>query len=455
MSIKSKLNRSLGLENLLEIPVADNDAFDDVGTVVDAVMPDGTPTPEADTVELEIVYNAAYTSEQDLEELIEASQGIESVCLAMYIDQRDGGLTQQSARYAALALESVGAPYDITARDMGMVSLESFDGDRSRATSVSMEGLLDTLKGWWEAIVRKFKELLAKLNKYWQQSWSAAARLKSRAEALKAKSRNVSGTMTERNLEDASLYSALNIRGKVVPAAQLITAYNQLSVPVKSPMQTDKVEAVISKFFDDLKWDNLNAGAETWRASIMSMITIPAGKLDSTFKVNDITPDFNYLKGIGGLPGNKAVVFGLNIPTTLTTTDKVLKQFTFKVADDDKDFKTPSTKPKLPTLTASEVETLCDAVITAMDTAIRNKSDGAKSVKLAKKVEDEGNSFMRDAPTDVDATKSAQASALMSDMVSIAKEVQSGNTQVLRYAMRTTNSMLSYAAKSLSKFKKS
>ena len=453
MSIRSKLNRSLGLESSMTVGVGDNDAFDEVGTVVDSVMPDGTPTPESDVVELEIIYDDAFTSKDDLEELIAAASGIETVVLAMADDQTNGGLTEQSSRYAEVALESIGRRYSITPRDMGMVSLESFSGDSKHANVVSMEGIIDTLKSWWDAIVTKFKQLIVKLNKYWQESWSGAARLKSRAEALKAKSRSIKGSIKEKNIEDAGLYNALNIRGKVASPSELIAAYSKVSVPVKSPLQTEKVEAVIDQIFADLKWDNLNAGAANYGRKIMGMITIPSGKLDSSFKINETVPANGMLKGIGGLPGNKAIAWGLNIADSNVATIDVLSKFVFQVAVDDRDFKTPNTKPKLPTLSAAEVESLCDAVITAMDTAIRNKTDGAKSVKLAKKVEDEGTSFMREAPADVEATKSAAASKLMSDMVSIAKEATTGNVQVLRYSMRTTKAMLSYAAKSLSNFK--
>lgn len=454
MSIRTKLSRSLGLENIADVPVGDNDAFDDVGTVVDAVMPDGTPTPEADTVELEIVYDEAFTSAEELTELVEAAQGIESIRAAMSDAHRNGGMTKESARYAAIALEAIGQTYTASAADMGMVSLESFSDNRAHATTVSMEGVIDTLKSWWATIVEKFKDLMKKIMKYYQETWSGAARLKSRAEGLKAKARKVEGTMDEKTIEDKSLFNSLNIAGSVPTASNVVDGLKRAGAAVKTSITPDTLESRLDGVFK-LNAKDVASAVDTRKLAI-DLVPYTSSGSPTGVKIHDAAPIAD-VNGMYGLPGNQAIIWGMTKKATVAeagSTVKQLQHFQFRVITENAAFKTPSTTKKIATLTLSDCENICDVVIDNMANIIRNKTDGSKSLKLAENVKKKGDEFIKNLDEDMDAAKRTRATQLMTGVTHIAGEVQQGNVAVLRYNMRTSKAALSWVARSMSQFKK-
>lgn len=454
MSIRNKLNRSLGLENIADVPVADNDAFDDVGTVVDAVMPDGTPTPEADVVELEIVYDEAFTSAEDLTELVEAAQGIESIREAMHDAHQNGGMTQESARYAAVALEAIGQTYTASATDMGMVSLENFNDNRANATSVSMEGVIDTLKSWWATIVEKFKDLMKKIMKYYQETWSGAARLKSRAEGLKAKSRKVEGSIDTKTIEDKGLFNSLNIAGNVPTASNVVDGLKRAGVAAKTSITADTLESRLDDVFKLGKKDI--ASAVESRSFAVDLVPYTSSGSATGVKIHDAAP-IPSVNGIWGLPGNQAIIWGLTKKLSVGdvgSTVKQLQSFQFRVITENAAFKAPSTAKKMDTLSLSDCENLCDIVIDNMANIIRNKTDGSKALKLADNVKKKGDEFIKDLDEEMDASKRTRATSLMTGVTHIAGEVQQGNAAVLRYNMRTSKAALSWVSRSMSNYKK-
>ena len=451
MSIRSKLNRSLGLENIADVPVADNDAFDEVGTVVDSVMPDGTPTPEADVVELEIVYDEAFTSGEDLAELVEAAQSIEVVRETMADSHANGGLTPESARYAEVALEAIGLRYKATAGDMGMVSLESFGNNRSNATTVSMEGVVDTLKSWWTTIVEKFKDMLKKIAKYYQETWSGAARLKTRAEGLKAKARKVDGLMDKKTFEDKALFNGLNIVGAEPTSSTVIDGLKRAGVAVKSPVTPDELESTLESVFKLTDTGSTNSSEANKLAN--KLINYTASGSAARLTIHDKGP-VNTVKVIGSLPGNQAIIWGLTKTSTEAPGAKILQSYQFRVVTQDTKFKTPTTAKKINALSTTECENICDAVIDNMANIIRNKTDGAKSLKLADNIKTKGDEFIKGLDEDTAQTVRTNANHLMTGVTHLGTEIQQGNAAVLRYNMRVSKTALSWVARSLSNFKK-
>ena len=449
MSIRSKLNRSLGLENIADVPVADNDAFDEVGTVVDSVMPDGTPTPEADVVELEIVYDEAFTSGEDLAELVEAAQSIEVVRETMADSHANGGLTPESARYAEVALEAIGLRYTASARDMGMVSLESFGNNRSTATTVSMEGVVDTLKSWWTTIVEKFKDMLKKISKYYQESWSGAARLKTRAEALKAKARNVKGSIDKKTLEDKALFNGLNIAGSEPTVSSVLDGLKRAAVVSKSPVTPEELESKLDSIFKLSPTGGTNSSSVVSLADSLVKYT---GGSKGKVTIHDAAP-IATVDVIAGLPGNQAIVWGLTKGFGDAPGAKILQTYQFRVVAEDSKLKASTTAKKVPALNSTECENICDVIIDNMTVIIRNKTDGAKALKLADNIKTKGDSFIKDLDEDINQTARQNANHLMTGVTHIGAEIQQGNAAVLRYNMRVSKTALSWVARSLSNFK--
>lgn len=451
MSIKHKLNRSLGLENIADVPVADNDAFDDVGAVVDAVMPDGTPTPEADVVELEIVYDEAFTSGEDLAELVEAAQSIEVVRETMSDAHANGGLTPESARYAEVALEAIGIRYRATANEMGMVSLESFGDNRVQATTVSMEGVVDTLKSWWATIVQKFKDMIQKINKYYQESWSGAARLKKRAEGLKAKSRKVEGVIDNKTFDDKALFNGLNIAGAEPTASSVTDGLKRAGVAAKSPVTPDTLETKLDGILKLTNTGNVElSGIMTLAKQLVSYSASGSG---GKLKIHGSSP-LATVSSITGLPGNQAIVWGVTKSAGDAPGAKILQSYQFRVVAEDASLKSSSSAKKVPALSLTECENMCDVIIDNMANIIRNKSDSSKSLKLADNIKSKGDTFIKGLDDDITTEARQNATHLMVGVTHIGTEIQQGNAAVLRYNMRVSKTALSWVARSLSNFKK-
>ena len=459
MSIRDKLNRSLGLEN--DAPTVEiNVDVDEAGVPLDGVDLEGNPTPEVDEAEMLEAASEIEDDSDEIDELEEAQATLESLSTLMREDYQNGGMSPESARFAAIAVESISLKYGITAQEVG-ISLESFGSDRNAGTIVSMEGVRDFISNIVRTIIEKVKELMKKVADFYQRNLSGAAGLKRRAEALKKKARNVTGTkMKETKLEDKALFARLNIQGNAPTVGAITKVIKGLTGTFKDSKRS---QDDIDKMAQDVLAPAAYATADSLEAAsagiLKNMLNDPiianinTGSSATNFEIGGSSSvKFN---GDHGLPGNKAIGVGYADAGGATAL-QMLGRLQGGVFTDNSKYKAANSKP-LPALSVTDCENLCDVVIDNMSAYITNaqrKTSG--QVNGVKGLEAAGKKIIADLDTESeeDAAKQQRASKALNSILHTVRVAATGESQVVGYNMTLCKASLSYAARSLNNFVK-
>lgn len=143
-----------------------------------------------DTVEQEIAETAEAFGEaeqggDDVIELGEISEGLESIVASMEACMEDGGLTPQAALFMQHAVNGYTQRLGLSASAI-TPSMESFGGasGQAAATTISMEGIGETLKKIWMAIKNAVSKAIAAVRNFFAKIFGGVAKLKQRADAL-------------------------------------------------------------------------------------------------------------------------------------------------------------------------------------------------------------------------------------------------------------------------------
>ncbi len=146
-----------------------------------------------DTVEQEIAETAEAFAESeqagdDQGELEEISDGLESIYVSMEAAMQDGGLNPQAALFMQHAVGSYTSRLGLKVSAV-TPSLESFGGasGQAAATTISMEGIKETIKKIWQAIKNAVAKAIAAVKNFFAKIFGGAKKLKTRIEALKGK----------------------------------------------------------------------------------------------------------------------------------------------------------------------------------------------------------------------------------------------------------------------------
>ena len=465
MSVSRKLNLSLGLED--DAPnVQVNIDTDEGGMPLDNITEDGEPTPEADEVELNEAADEIDGDSEAIDELQDASEALESIYLSMESAQRDGGLTREAAVFAGHAVQAAMRKFNVSSEEVG-ISLESFSDNKARATTVSMEGIREALKAIWDKIVSVFQAMMKKIADFWNKYVAAAPRIKRRAEGLRKKARNVTGTQKEKTIA-TGLFRQLNVAGEVPKAANMpgyIKSVRGIFVKNKS---TDELDTFAKSIFNK---GELTSG--NWGASV-NILKSAVQAVQSTYNVKTkravtIAGDNVTVSTSGSLPGNAIIVADLikdyNAETRNNNQDSAqgfanaarsvkwgvyADKHDLKAKDNDKD-------KKFETLSASSVEAICEEIIQSMELIIQQKTQSARKENTLKLIKKAGDEFVNDASSDnEDGNKSKQegdAAKIMSAVIDFGKTMEAGDTQVLRYNFNLAKASLAWCARSLSQYK--
>ncbi len=99
-------------------------------------------------------------------------------------------------------------------------AMESLDHMHPRELVIAMENVVtDTIKSIWESVKNAFISLHNKIKTWYIKAWDGSARLKSQAEAMKAKAEGMSASSPRETSFEMSGAKFLNINGKI-PAPQ-------------------------------------------------------------------------------------------------------------------------------------------------------------------------------------------------------------------------------------------
>lgn len=171
--------------------------------------------------ELEQIDSALMADNAEGEVLSEAVGSYPKVVEMIERDIEDnGGISTESAKYVNFILEQAGIAGVVS------VSVENI-GDNARRlneTRVSLEGLKETLRAWWDNLLEWFRKMRESLKKWWIKSFSSAATLKSRASNIADRAKKVTtSNPKEKKLSFGNLQSTLFVQGKfpgqTLPAA--------------------------------------------------------------------------------------------------------------------------------------------------------------------------------------------------------------------------------------------
>lgn len=453
MSISHKLNLALSMED--DAPnVQVNIDTDEGGMPLDDVVAtddgDFEPTPEADAAEITERAEEIDEENGDIEDMEVATESLIATYEAMALAQRNGGLTREAATFAAISVESVMSKYNVTHEDLG-ISLESFDENKSRATTISMESIASALKDLWDAIVRKFKEMVKKIVDFYQKTIAAAPRIKRRAEGLKKKAQKTTGSPKESKIK-TGLFGQLNVQGAVPTAKQIEQSLDNVRIAYVDNIGKETFTKSLEDLFKVESYSN-----DTVRTTVFNV-------LGKTKLQGATTPPagFKFKSGsyIGSLIGNRAIFRGFSdrqgASGNAEQTISAVANFQYGVFEDkagvknDKDAR----DKEFPVLSTSDVETICSKVIMNMDEIIRYKTQAVSSANYGNIVEKEGKKLVEKMGKDENGKASeAEAGRYLSALGSIHRKAQSGNAAIVRYNYTASKAALAYCARSLSQYK--
>lgn len=466
-NFRNLLNSSLGLED--DAPnVQVNIDTDEAGMPIDNMSDEGEMTPEADEVEINEDASEIEADNEVIDEMAEATEALESMYLAMESSQADGGLTPEAARFAALGIEAIVGKYGATAKDVG-VSLEAFNDNRSVATTVSMEGIVETLKSLWETIVKKFHEMIKKIVDFFQKTIAAAPRIKRRAEAIRKKARSTNGSPKDKEIS-TGLFRSLNIQGKAPSAAELIDSLKRSNYTFSKNAKQKDIEKAAKAIFKTANMQDAN-GLDLANIIIkgidpsLTVASQGSGYIVSgtgggtaphpSFKISGKGNDKAVLTQ-GKLLGNKCIWIGHAGSQVRENALDALRDFRSGVFNDNQGYKADSTKEretKFKVLSTSDVEAICDIVIQTMDEIINQKTQTNKKLNDVKVMKATGDKFISDMKGDDGEKKNSMASKVLNNTVDALRQDQAGEAQFLRYNYSTAKAALAYCARSLSNYK--
>lgn len=168
--------------------------------------------------ELEQIDSALMADQAEGEVLSEAVGSYPRVVEMIERDIEDnGGISTESAKYVNFILAQAGLSSIVS------VSVENFGTNAGRlgATQVSLEGIKETLRAWWDNLLEAFRKMREGLKKWWIKSFSTAASLKSRAVNISERAKKINtSNPKEKKISFGNLQSTLFTEGKF-PGNQL------------------------------------------------------------------------------------------------------------------------------------------------------------------------------------------------------------------------------------------
>lgn len=238
-----------------------------------------------DTVEQEIAETAEAFAESEegsdnVEELGDISEGLESICLSMEACMEDGGLTPQAALFMQHAVQGYTRRLGLNASAI-TPSMESFGGasGQAAATTISMEGIKETVKKIWQAIKNAVMKAIAAVKNFFAKLIGGAKKLKARVESLKARLKSEGADIKAGKVKVPSP-DILNYQGKSDLAS--INKGFGLLLPMIEDSWSDVVNGA-EKYYSH--WGALLTDPKTQNALEESAINAEVEKADGEFAV--------------------------------------------------------------------------------------------------------------------------------------------------------------------------
>ena len=468
MSLQQKLlGRFASLES--DSPAAGGvaDALQ-VGEVVDedGAQLDGENLPENDLMEATEESDVVDEGSDDVEELIDTSEALESFLTAARAASKQGGWTTQEAAAYDLGINVVMGRIGGESRDV-MPSLESFGSSRERinATASVENRITDTLKKIWEAIKRGVNKVIAFVRKWYLKIADGATRLKKRAEAIRKKAENTTGTAKEKKIRTP--LGGLHVAKAMPSAADLKTHLDKVSSLIE-----ELTKGRLAKGFaeaGDAVVTELESQVDGKAADITKVIKVVKGAVDgigsklssdqSIVAKFPGAPEGATGKATSELPGGKKL--GIVIADKADPDSKFINKvarIAFKVIlvdAGDKKVEIDAAK-EVQILEPSQVAALADAVVDLCDKVIDFRKEFENYERKTKDVlskVDKIASKGTKGDNDAENTSLETVRALANYAGSVIRNQGQSTTTVINYGLGLARNVLVYGNSSLNQYK--
>lgn len=453
----TRLGRRFGLEDEMGVEP-------EMGTAGEGT--DVLPENPENTVEAGLAENAemeqqvqeeqvqADAIEESAETLQEVKEGLESAMAR-------GGVTAGEAYAYQVAIRAAMRPFGL--HKQAAASLENVGSERSRleATRVTLEGVVETLKTWWNAFVAQISKLFETIKGWFGGLFNNVKRLEERADALITKAGEIKGSKDKEKIKSGVSKDMSVTEKNVTAKSEILANFKSATVFISNAegATSDDAKEVadgLISVIENAKFDKDSLEAllkEKAADYTLDGVTKPAG---DKFKA-----DGSSVKISNTLAGGKVVV--VTTPTELTKDSKLINPATTmnKVKVEIKDFVEwkGESSVEVEALETAEVITACKEIKNMCQTIARyqslqknRESELERAKAAAKKAVDK---FAKDAKGEGSGEQVTNAKGLSSGLIgfttTIAKFLASG----ISYNQKLMSSMLNYCNDSLKNYKAS
>ena len=412
MSKFNLLGRFSALES--DVPESSVSAAEDIPqdvleTAVDTEV-DGSDTVEGHAVEAEEAEADVVEADAAAEDLQETSEALESY-LEIVQDARMSrrGLTKGEAHILYVGINNAVKKVGMDVGDIaGNVSVESFDGGRdSLGRCASLENaIVDAIKKFWEAIKNQISKMVKYVRDWWLKHLDGAARLKKKAEKLKEKASNTTGTAKEKKVK-LSVHRQLS-KGKSVSDIGFIKSGLDITTQLIDLTTTSRIADSFSENLDEIE-KTVNEIYDSETPVTAAAVNIDFSKLTTSMKgIMSSDAKYNKVVGVDGnefvatvtdeLPGYKIFAMAKANSNFLSKftgeSDPVKKSELFKRSVEVQKPNIRYAVDKIPeidssaeykTLTPSECSELCDGVIKICESIMAYKQNFDRYESATKK----------------------------------------------------------------------
>jgi hypothetical protein len=287
-----------------------------------------------DTLEIEIAEAGEAEGEfeeqgDNVEELGEISEGLESILISMESAMQDGGLNPQAALFMQHAVQAHVGRLGLEASDV-TPSMESFGGasGQAAATTISMEGIGETLKKIWMAIKNAVSKAIQAIKNFFSKIFGGVGKLKSRHEALKKAVKEIK----EEKGDKIKVPNANTLRYKGKADMGSILAGLNATLTVGGNEIKDLIDS--AQDFYDVRVPRLLDRAETndfAREELQKALTDATNNVETVFKKSVGVSQVMSGDAVIRFEGTKSIENGSD---TNLSAPKLVKGYGFKAIDD-------------------------------------------------------------------------------------------------------------------------
>jgi hypothetical protein len=489
-----KLGRFAALESdVPDSPVLDADDLDESGAPVDASNTVEAVAIDAAEVEQPVIEEA----NEELETLDDSAESLEAYLDFIQEAKQNGGMDKNTAKAVKIGLDSALRSVGTNAENflgMSQASLESFGTNRRLNQTISLENAVtEALRSVWEAIKRGINKLVTYVRDWWLKNFDIATRIKKRAEKLKEKASNTTGTAKETKIQVPNI-SQLHISKKSPTAKEIVESINKVMGPFED-FSTGKISSSFPDMMDSMvdeaekgivSIENKNDVSQFPDFVVQSLV---AGLLENLTKGLASDPAYalardsfeghatrfssygEYSVYVGRshqLCGGKAM-FGFgktgmdalvkNVdkskPAEVLAASEKLARFVFLDIRDYSEKKVEvDSNTNGPTLKTSEVTEICSAVIDAMESIMAYKAAYGKYEKVTKDTIKKLDKLTNNNKLDSDNPDKAKCvRTVAKNASSLIKSVTHSINSTMGYLVTTSRAALNYCNSSLAQYK--